>query len=96
VIRERFILKNESNHGVGYSPGDMIMFLVDGTLSGSAVTVDLSAQIRDGAVVHYFVFKPATLDSSGQFSAAAAVAGASDVALVMIIVDQKDLKYAGE
>ena len=96
MIRERFLLKNEAYNGVAFSPGDRIMFLVEGTLSGSAITVDLSAQVRDGSVVHYFVFKPATLNASGQFSAAAAVAGSSDVALIMIIVHQKDLKFAGE
>ena len=96
MVREQYLMRNLAQHKTGLSPGDYVQLLVRGTLSGSSVTVDLSGLVRDGAIVHYFAFKPATLDTSGQFTAAAAVAGASDAVIVMVLVDPKDYKWAGE
>ena len=95
-IADFFKLENMRSHNSSLGPGDKVLLVCEGAMSGSSISCDISNLVRDGSVVHVFAFKPVTVSSSGTITVTASVAGASDSVKVLIMVDQKDLKYAGE
>jgi len=84
-----FLMRGLKTSLQGPAPSDKVFVRIEGTLSGSSLSVDLSKYFREGAEVEYFVFKKATI-SSGTITAAAAVAGATDEVSVIIIGNPMD------
>ena len=89
-------MKNFGTHS-GVGPGDKLLFRVPGTLSSSNLSVDLSKKLKLGSDFSYFAFKKGTTDATtGTFTAAAAVAGASAEVDVLILADANDIAFSGQ
>lgn len=89
-----YLLRKLDSYSDSPHPGDKVFILKEGTNSGSSQTLSLDGILKDGAAIYHFQFKPLTV-ASGVVTAAAAVAGATDTVMNVVIANAEDFEMDG-
>jgi len=103
VYKGQYLLRDLHVSLNALSPNDKVMLLVEGSISGGVMEVNLGELVRPGANVFYYMLKGAVIQADGTMGDLTTLTdpGYTDPAdttavEVLVVVDPKDYRYDGE
>jgi len=91
-MKQCFLLRSLHSSLNGLAPDDKIVFIKQGTLSGGSLSVDVSDEFEDGAILEYVLLKNSSAVSSGAITVTNTAIADTATVDVMIIGKSCDLR----